>query len=39
MIETSIYRFASRMFLIAKFARIIVPKNMFLLVKVEQNER
>ena len=39
MIETSIYRFAGLMFLIAKFSRVIVPKNMFLLVKVEQNER
>ena len=39
MIETSIYRFAVRMFLIAKFAQIIVSRNMFLLVKAEQNER
>lgn len=39
MIETSIFRFAVRMFLIAKFAQVIVPINMFLLVKVEQNER
>ena len=30
MIETSIYRFAGLMFLIAKFAQVIVPKNMFL---------
>ena len=39
MIETSIYRFAGLTFLIAKFSQVIVPKNMFLLVKVEQNER
>ena len=39
MIETSIYRFAGLMFLIAKFSQVIVPKNRFLLVKVEQNER
>ena len=39
MIETSIYRFAGRMFLITKLAQVIVPRNMFLLVKVEQNER
>ena len=39
MIQTSIYRFAGLMFLIAKFSQVIVPKNMFLLVKVEQNER
>ena len=39
MIETSIYRFSGLMFLIAKFSQVIVPKNMFLLVKVEQNER
>ena len=39
MIETSIYRFAGLMFLIAKFSQVIVPKNMLLLVKVEQNER
>ena len=39
MIETSIYRFAGLMFLIAKFSQVIVPKNMFLLVRVEQNER
>ena len=39
MIETSIYRFVGRMFLIAKFAQVLVPSNMFLLVKIEQNER
>ena len=30
MIETSIYRFAGLMFLIAKFAQVIVPKNIFI---------
>ena len=39
MIETSIFRFAGSMFLIAKFAQVIVPRIIFLLVKVEQNER
>ena len=39
MIETSINRFAGRLSLIAKIAQVIVPINMFLLVKVEQNER
>ena len=39
MIETSIYHIAGRIFLIAKLAQVIVPRNMFLLVKVEQNER
>lgn len=35
MIETSIYRFAGHMSLIAKIAHVIAPKNMFLLVQVE----